>query len=612
MNSAINQTRTPAWISSRFARSSDPSNHFSFQRIGILILVLLSFAMGGITARFKLPPEGLHSRDSSLLLAMGKELHRTQDSLRLGNLSGPYFQSYLLWDMDQYHIQASLGSIEKKGSDRQFLLDVDLRVGDTTLDNTLYQGGFVFGPTLRAPLPQTGDTLLLRQSIWALTDARYKVALEMLAQKKAFLSQNQVTKRLPDFSRQQITQFVDKENRIDPDTSVLVGLCQRLSQRLAKHDHLLESRVAFQYYHTTFYYIDAWGTVYVTSLQEQTLLASVLTQAEDGTPLWDYFRMARRDSLPVNQMQAFEKAVGDSLDDLAMRLKVLMRSPTFDNYRGPVLFTGLAAGDLIHRAVLMPQTRLRESVGSSSEPNFLISMQGHRYFPPGIDIVDEPSQKTWKGRKLFGAYQFDHQGQPAQPLKLVVNGKWNDFYMGKVPVFSPSDLSNGHWRYGGGFPGVLKVTSKNAVPDSVLVKSLQQLTLDEGLREGLVVLRTVDEDAFKLLSHPLMMHLPLSDGADGLGSFSIPAPCAMDRIDAVTGKRQPIRGLVFPPIDTKSLRDIVGVGENPHLLEPQASFSLLSPALLFSLLDLKHPRNNFPSLPYLPPTAGFQRAIRGP
>jgi TldD protein len=579
--------------------------------IGLLLAGILFSAQLTRALEWKLPT-GLNPRDSSLLLAMGREMSRTQDSLRIGRLPGPYFQSYLLWDMDQYHVQASLGSIEKKGADRQFLLDVDLRVGDTTLDNTLYQGGYVFGPTLRAPLPESGDTLLLRQALWALTDARYKVALEMLAQKKAFLSQNRETKRIPDFSRQQITQQADKETRIGPDSTALAGLCRRLSQRLAQYGHLLESRVAFQYYHTTFYYLDAWGTVYVTGVQEQTLVASLLTQAEDGTPLWDYFRLARRDSLPIGDLKAFEKSVGDSLDGLAQRLKTLMRSPTVENYRGPVLFTGPTAGDLIHRSVLMPQTRLREPVGSGSEPNFLISLRGHRYLPGGIDITDEPSRQTWQGRKLFGHYAFDHQGQPARPLKLIADGKWNDFYLGRLPVFTPNDLSNGHWRYGGGFPGVVRVTSKNAVPESTLHAMLRKLTLDEGLRDGILVLRTVDEDAYKLLTHPLMMHLPLSDGADGLGNFSIPAPCAMDRMDAVTGKRHPIRGLVFPPIDSKSLRDLVGVGEEPYLLEPQASFSLLSPSLLFSLLDLKHPRSHFPSLPYLPPHPGFEKAIRGP
>jgi TldD protein len=564
------------------------------------------------TTHITLPAQGLHAQDSTLLLALSREMQRSQDSLRLGHLPPPYFQSYLLWDIQPYSTQASLGSTEASGGTRQFLLDVDLRVGDTTLDNSLYQGGFVYGPSLRAPLPISGDSLLLRQAIWALTDARYKVGLEVLAQKKAYLAQTRAKMRLPDFSRQQSLVQVDKDSRNPPDTVAWRELCKRLSARLKKHGHLLESRVAYQYYYTTFYYVDAFGSVFVTALQEHTLIASLLTQAEDGTPLWDYYRIASRDSLPLGKDangkgidgkkpdDAFERMVGANLDSLALRLKTLMHSRPMENFRGPVLFTGPAAGDLVHRALLMPQTRLREPLGSGSEPNFLTQLRGRRYLPRGITLTDKPSQRDWKGRKLFGSYSFDHQGQPAQSLTIVEDGRLKDYYQGRVPVFAAGDRSNGHWRYGGGFPGVVRLQSTQTLPESTLVTQLRGLAQDEGLNEGLLILRTIDEDAYKLLTHPLTYHLPLSDPADGRGSFAIPAPCAMDRVDVQTGKRTPVRGLVFPAVDSKSLRGLVGVGQEPYLLEPQASFSLLCPPLLFNLLDMKQPRLNHPRLPYLP------------
>jgi hypothetical protein len=61
-----------------------------------------------------------------------------------------------------------------------------------------------------------------------------------------------------------------------------------------------------------------------------------------------------------------------------------------------------------------------------------------------------------------------------------------------------------------------------------------------------------------------------------------------------------VRGLSFPSIDGKSLRNIVAIGDRPHVHEPQAAISVLCPSMLFSLLDMKGSRSTQPRLPYLP------------
>jgi hypothetical protein len=222
-------------------------------------------------------------------------------------------------------------------------------------------------------------------------------------------------------------------------------------------------------------------------------------------------------------------------------------------------------------------------------------------FPSAITVTDSPSVRAFRGRALFGHYAFDHQGQPAQDIVLIQEGRIRDYLMGKVPVFRAKDhRSNGHWRYGGGFPGVVELVSKTPVSDKELKSRLAALGNEEGNGFGLVVGKPLDEDAFKLLRHPLAMQLVASESSDGRGTFALSPPCEMDIIDSRTGKVTPVRGLSFPAIDSKSLRDIVGVGDQPSLYEPQAAFSILSPSLLFSLLDLKGNRATQPRLPYLP------------
>lgn len=547
------------------------------------------------------PPDSTELSGSPVLAAMSHELKRSMDSLRIKGRPRPYFISYLVWDVESSHMQASLGACEMVDEDHEHLADVDLRVGDYAQDNTNFQGGIVFGPRLRLPLPQDNDTNLIRSALWAATDAKYKVAVENLAQKKAFLANHNRSDSLPDFSRQKVLTHYRAEARTPPDTSRLRSLGAALSGWLGSFPWLLESRVGYQYYYTTFYYVDSEGARLIETVKEHTLLVSLFTQAKDGAPMWDYLRIATRDPLPLGEGPTTLAALQDSLQPILKRLDRLRTAEPLANYRGPVLFTDHAAGELLTKALLAPQAHLREATGTMSEPNFLVSLAGRKLFPGEITVTDSPSMAAYEGRALFGHYEIDQQGQPGQDIVLVQNGRVKDFLLGKVPVLkAKGHVSNGHWRYGGGFPGVTLLRSSKPVPEAGLRAQLSAMGADEGTGYGMIVSKLADDDALKLLRHPLAGQLAVTDALDGRGSFSLTPPCEIDMLDSRTGQVTPVRGLSFPALDTKSLRDIAAVGDKPWLHEPQAAYSVLCPSLLFTLLDLKGGRSNQPHPPYLP------------
>jgi TldD protein len=547
------------------------------------------------------PPDSATLSGSPVLSAMAHELKRSMDSLRIKGRPRPYFISYTVWDVESSHMQASLGSCELVDADQEHIADVDLRVGDYRQDNTNFSGGIVFGPRLRLPLPQDNDTNLIRAALWAATDAKYKVAVENLAQKRAFLSNHNRGDSLPDFSKQKVLRHYRAEPRTPPDTAKLRALGVALSGWLGGFPWLLESRVGYQYYFTTFYYVDSEGARQIETVKEHTLLVSLFTQAKDGAPMWDYLRMATRDPLPLGEGPTALSALQDSLRPMLKRLERLRTADPVANYRGPVLFSGQAAGGLLTKALLAPQARLRESIGTMSEPNFMVSLAGRKLFPGDITVTDSPSLRAYEGRSLFGHYEVDQQGQPARDIVLVENGRVKEFLLGKAPIRKAKGYeSNGHWRYGGGFPGVVLLRSSRPAPDSALRSQLASLGADEGTGYGLIVSKLADDDALKLLRHPLAGQLAATDALDGRGSFSLTPPCEVDMLDSRTGKVTPVRGLSFPALDTKSLRDIVAVGDRPWLHEPLAAYSVLCPSLLFSLLDLKGARSNQPHPPYFP------------
>src|SRR5262249_28259599 len=68
--------------------------------------------------------------------AMKDELARSMDKLELEGSGKPYYLSYQLTDAQHVSVRASFGALESSDSRPRRTLDIDLRVGDYTYDNS--------------------------------------------------------------------------------------------------------------------------------------------------------------------------------------------------------------------------------------------------------------------------------------------------------------------------------------------------------------------------------------------------------------------------------------------------------------------------------------------
>ena len=112
-----------------------------------------------------------------VLNAMRQELDRSFQNLKKGP-SQPYFISYQLTDNRQIAISGSFGALNSSDDRRTRILDIDMRVGDYTLDNTHpIRDGFSFmGPGRHfgaASMPIENDPDALRMVLWHETEERY-------------------------------------------------------------------------------------------------------------------------------------------------------------------------------------------------------------------------------------------------------------------------------------------------------------------------------------------------------------------------------------------------------------------------------------------------------
>lgn len=126
----------------------------------------------------------------SVLTTMQQELNRSFQNLKKAR-TPPYFLSYQLTDNRAIEISAAFGALTGSLDRKTRFLDLDLRVGDHTMDNTRavrdanpFGGlGDEFDRQEKIPLENAPDAL--RVALWQQTERKYRSAVQRLEQVKA-------------------------------------------------------------------------------------------------------------------------------------------------------------------------------------------------------------------------------------------------------------------------------------------------------------------------------------------------------------------------------------------------------------------------------------------
>ncbi len=106
-------------------------------------------------------------------------------------------------------------------------------------------------------------------------------------------------------------------------------------------------------------------------------------------------------------------------------------------------------------------------------------------------MVDDPTQKEWRGKPLFGSYDVDREGVIPKPLHLVEKGALKSFLLTRQPVRG-FEGSNGRARLPGGLANIadisnLFITSSETIPASDMKKKLIELIQTRNKPYGIIV-----------------------------------------------------------------------------------------------------------------------------
>jgi hypothetical protein len=550
-----------------------------------------------------------------LLRAMRDELNRSR-GLKMLTLEAPYFIEYSIEDGDSFEVSASLGGLVSVRHDRFRLPEIRVRVGDYKFDNTGYVGsGFHFGTHYdieRFPLEDSYE--VMRRFLWLSTDSAYKSAVEAISRKRAALKNVAVDQPLDDFTKAEPLKKLMEIRRTPLDEGDWSGRVRELSAIFDAYPTLRTSGVELSAVRTAQYYMNSEGAEVRIPDNMIYLLARAEAQAPDGMLLRDalFFQSLDFDHMPA------QPELRRGIAALAASLAARAAAPKGEDYSGPVLFEGAAAAQLFAEVLGANLALTRRPVMEPGRntfvtPSELEGRQGARILPEWFDVVDDPTQKEWRGHPLFGSYEVDREGVAPRPLSLVEKGVLKTFLLTRQPVPGFAG-SNGRARLPGSFGANgaaisnLFVRATETVPIADLKKKLIEMCRQRNKPFGVIVRRmdfpssaSVDEIR-RLL------------GNSGQGSHPVSAPVLVYKVYP-DGREELVRGLRFRGLNARSLKDILAAGDDNNVFEflnNQAPFALIggasyvaescviAPSILIDDLELHPLEEALPKLPIVP------------
>jgi hypothetical protein len=543
--------------------------------------------------------------------AMRDEIDRAR-KLSLANLEAPYFVEYVIDEEESFAVSANLGGLLSRRRERFRSPDVHVRVGDYKFDNGNYvSSGFGFGSRYdleRFPLEDSYP--LLRRYFWLMADSAYKSSVEAISRKRAAMRNMQQNEQLNDFAHAEPVKSVRPIKRLVLDEEQWAGRVRTLSTIFTQYPDVKNSGVELDVSEGGLHLVNSEGTEVREPESAAVLRARAVAQAADGMSLRDAVTFHALDAAHLPSDAELRRGI----TALAENVVALAKAPKGEDYSGPVLFEGMAGAQIFAEVLARNLALTRRPVaeggrGGGAQNSELDGRMGARVLPDTFDVVDDPTQKEWRGRPLFGSYTVDREGVLPKPLKLIEKGVLKNYLMTRQPVRG-YEGSTGRARLPGSYG------SSAAAISNLFVSTSEPVTVAE-LKKKLIELCRTRNKPYGIIVRK--MDFPSSAGLDEMrrlmtgqqGGRPVSPPILVYKVYA-DGREELVRGMRFRGFNVRSLKDILAAGDDSaafEYMDSTAPFALIggagftaetcvvAPSILIDDLELHPAEEELPKLP---------------
>jgi len=402
-------------------------------------------------------PQGLVAQQAEsdpVLTAMQQELARSMQDLK-HTATPPYFLSYQLTDNRGIQIASSFGAVTNISDQTTRLLDLDLRVGDYSIDNTHpLRDGNSFAEMSdqieRQKIPLEDNVQALRVALWRETERKYRGAIERLRQVKANVQVKAAAEdQSADFSHEGPTTDFEPIAPFSFDSAAWQQKMRKFTAPFANHREITESSAEVIAEIETRRYVNSDGSRIRISSPFYRLVISATARADDGMelPLHQTYMSFRPDGLPSDD------AVLKDVNDMVSMLAALAKAPLAEPYTGPAILSGRASAVFFHEIFGHRIEGQRQK--NEDEAQTFKKKVNQSVLPDFLSVYSDPTLKVYAGTELVGYYPYDDEGVKARRITVVDNGILKTFLMSRTPI-EGFPQSNGHGRRQQGYKVVAR------------------------------------------------------------------------------------------------------------------------------------------------------------
>jgi TldD protein len=540
------------------------------------------------------PPDAPAKR-SPLLAALQAEMERSMKTL--GAQDPPaYYLGYTITDTQRVDVSGSNGALLNSNETRNRWLEVSVRTGSYSLDDTHKVGERQMpsgSPGVSVPLDD--DPEVLRRAVWLETDKQYRAAEEALIKIRTGKEVKVETAEssAPDFSRESPRVYIGPQVSISVDRTPWEAKVRAYTKAFRESAAIINSIVTFSAQAQNVLQVSSEGTQLQYGQIRYRLELFIQGKAPDGMDIDRYYNFDWVDPKETPD----DKAVYAAEATMRKELEGLVKAPLNDPTVGPALLTGRAAAVFFHEVFGHRAEGHRQK--DVTEGQTFSKKVGEEILPSFLSIVDDTTMKKLGGEDLLGYYQFDDEGVPAQRVTLVDHGVLKNFEMSRSPLVG-FPHSNGHGRRQlGATPvsrqGNLIVESSKTMSNAQLRTKFIELIKAQGKPYGLLIDDIAGGFTFTGRGQPQAFQVQ---------------PLVVYKVFADGRPDELVRGVDIVGTPLAALTKIVATGDTPEVFNGYCGaesgsvpVAAASPAILISELEVQKKETSTDRPPILPPPA---------